>query len=99
MLSACMSREQKIQGTWLEPNGMGMALREGGEAEALGMPGILYSQWMLRGDTSLNIKGYNRLDSVRYLPMDANMKINKLTSDSLVLSRRGIVIFRMARQK
>ena len=31
--------------------------------------------------------------------MDANMKINKLTSDSLVLSRRGIVIFRMARQK
>ncbi len=92
-----------IMGTWVQPNPInasemqGMDLKEGGAASSVGMATLIFKSWVLSGDKlmleSQSIGNKQTLEGVDTL------QIVKLDADSLILSRSGDIIWRLARKK
>ncbi|MEG1664684.1 MAG: lipocalin family protein [Mucinivorans sp.] len=92
-----------IQGQWVEPNPIdaakvqGFAIKADGTAESINMATLLYKNWnfdlqnlMLSGQSVGNKQTIDFCDT---------LSVVKLNADSLVLSSKGAVVHRLARQK
>ncbi len=91
-----------IKGTWLEPNPInssefqGVTLNEDGTASSVGMATLLFKKWVMT-DRNL-LLAYESIGNKQTLEGTDTLKIEKLNSDSLVLSGSGEVIWRFARK-
>lgn len=94
MLTACQGTN--IEGRWVEPvPGMdhmlqGMALEAGGKASSVNMATLRYETWKKSGNT-LILTGQS-IGNGRTLSFTDTLTIEKLTRDSLILSRGNLVL-------
>lgn len=94
-LVSCEQKENLL-GTWVEPIPgqetveQGFTLKENGEAESVNMATLVYDHWQKEGDLLL-LNATSIGNGVSFQFTDT-MKIEKLTQDSLILSRNGVVI-------
>ncbi|WP_227472051.1 lipocalin family protein [Parabacteroides bouchesdurhonensis] len=92
-----------IQGTWIEPNPIapkevqGFTLNQDGTAQSVNMATLSIDGWNLEDRTLfLNYKSIGNRQSFDGID---TLQINKIDADSLVLSQKGIVIWRLGKQK
>lgn len=92
-----------IQGTWLEPNPIDSAERQGftlnqdGTASSVNMATLEIRDWNL--NNRVLILGYKSIGNGQSFEGQDTLNIVKLNADSLVLSRNNIIRWRLAREK
>ena len=92
-----------IQGKWIEPNPInadevqGFELKQDGTASSINMATLAFQQWNLEnGELLLKSQSIGNGQTIEGTD---TLRIDKLNADSLVLSRDGNVLWRLARQK
>ena len=92
-----------IQGKWVEPNPInadevqGFELKQDGTASSINMATLTFQQWNLEnGELLLKSQSIGNGQTIEGTD---TLRIDKLNADSLVLSRDGNVLWRLARQK
>ena len=92
-----------IQGKWVEPNPInadevqGFELKQDGTASSINMATLAFQQWNLEnGELLLKSQSIGNGQTIEGTD---TLRIDKLNADSLVLSRDGNVLWRLARQK
>ncbi len=92
-----------LTGTWVEPNpikpteNQGITLKEDGTAESVNMATLLFKSWRLENSTLL-LKSESIGNKQTITGIDT-LQIVKLNADSLILSSRGNIIWRLTRSK
>lgn len=92
-----------IQGEWVEPNPInaqevqGFALNPNGTAHSINMATLVMKNWNL--DNSTLLLQYQSIGNKQTLNGTDTLNVVKLNADSLVLSKKGNIVWRLGRNK
>ena len=92
-----------IQGTWLEPNPInsqemqGFTLNQNGTASSVNMATLLIKNWNLDNWT-LTLQ-YESIGNKQTITGTDTLNVVKINADSLILTKKAEVVWRLARQK
>lgn len=92
-----------IQGSWVEPNPInadevqGFTLNDDGTAASINMATLQMRNWDLEDD--ILILGYESIGNKQTIEGSDTLNVVKLDADSLVLSSKGAIVWRLGREK